>query len=111
MNRVGTWFLIAAAIVAGIFAAEFTASSIPFRDQAGRWSGRGHLLALVHGHGIYQLDLDRALRESDYLNEIERKEWADVERRSMLNRLIANVAIKSHAARQRISGADLKHEV
>src|SRR5207302_707358 len=85
--------------------------SVFLREQLGGLCGRGHLLALVDAHGIYDADVDRALRESDYLSDIERAEAAPVERRSMLNKLVANAAARSHARAQKISTAQLKHEL
>jgi parvulin-like peptidyl-prolyl isomerase len=66
---------------------------------------------MVHGRGIYEVDVDRALRESDYASDIERTGAADVERRSALNKLIANIAAQSNASSENISGVELKHNV
>src|SRR5438270_12226919 len=98
------WISVAVAAVAGIACAELTIHSIILRDKLGSLFGRGHLLALVHGRGIYQVDVDRTLRESDYASDIERSGAADVERRSALSKLIANVAAQSNASSEKVSG-------
>jgi len=46
MNRVVLTFSIAVAILGGVFCAELTARSIPFRDKLADVFGRGHLLAV-----------------------------------------------------------------
>ena len=111
MNRVTVCLLIAIAAVAGILCGELALRSVLLRDQLGGLCGRGHLLALVYGHGIYDADVDRALRESDYLSDIERTEAAPIERRSTLGKLIANVVARAHARSEKISNAQLKHEL
>ena len=110
MNRVVLAFSIAVAILGGIFCAELTARSIPFRDKLADVFGGGHLLAVVHGRGIYDVDVDRALRESDYLSDIDRTEAAPVEHQAALNRLIAKTAAQSHAAREAVGRANVSHE-
>jgi len=49
--------LIPCALMAGQVASELLFRSAAFRDLAGRLSGRGHLVALVRGKGIYETDL------------------------------------------------------
>jgi parvulin-like peptidyl-prolyl isomerase len=110
MNRVALACSIAVAILGGIFCAELTARAIPFRDKLADVFGRGHLLAVVHGGGIYDVDVDRALRESDYLSDIDRTEAAPVEHQAALNRLIAKTAAQSHAAREAVGRANVSHE-
>jgi len=105
------WIGTAVSCIAGIGCAELAAHSITVRDQLGIICGRGHLLALVRGRGIYQADVDRALHESDYARDIERNGAADIERRATVNKLIANVATRSFASSEKISDAQLKHEV
>jgi parvulin-like peptidyl-prolyl isomerase len=111
MNRVTRWRLIAIAAVAGIFCGELALRSVSFRDQLGVLCGRGHLLALIHGRGIYDADVDRALRESDYLSDIQRTEAAPVERRSALNKLIATAVARSRAHSEKNSTAQIEHEL
>jgi hypothetical protein len=59
MGKRSTAGLMALACLAGIAGGELLYRSPSFRDLAGRLAGRGHLLALVHGKGIYENDLER----------------------------------------------------
>jgi parvulin-like peptidyl-prolyl isomerase len=59
MGKRSTAGLLALACLAGIAGSELLYRSPSFRDLAGRLAGRGHLLALVHGRGIYENDLER----------------------------------------------------
>jgi hypothetical protein len=52
--------LIAAASFAGVFCSELLCRSVSFRDAAGRLFGRGRLIAMTDGEGIYEKDLDNA---------------------------------------------------
>lgn len=103
------WILVGISCLVGICCAELAARSIAVRANLGTICGRGHLLALVQDRGIYQVDVDRALHELDYLRDIERRGAADVEQRSALNNLIANSAIQAQASSGKISETDLKH--
>jgi parvulin-like peptidyl-prolyl isomerase len=49
--------LIVLALLAGVMASEFLCRSAAFRDLAGRFAGRGHLVTIVSGKGIYVTDL------------------------------------------------------
>jgi parvulin-like peptidyl-prolyl isomerase len=49
--------LVVAALFLGLAASELLYRSAAFRDLAGRFSGRGHLIAIANGKGIYETDL------------------------------------------------------
>lgn len=49
--------LMFCALIAGLFASELLVRSAAFRDWAGRLAGRGQLVAIVNGKGIYETDL------------------------------------------------------
>jgi parvulin-like peptidyl-prolyl isomerase len=49
--------LMALALLAGLIASELLCRSWAFRDLAGRLAGRGPLVALTNGKGIYETDL------------------------------------------------------
>ena len=58
MNRsLRLGLLVVVAIVLGLAASEMLYRSFAFRDLAGRLAGRGHLVALTQGKGIYETDL------------------------------------------------------
>jgi len=56
-RRLRLWLLVVVALVLGLAASELLYRSFAFRDLAGRLAGRGHLVALAHGKGIYETDL------------------------------------------------------
>src|SRR5438552_3017898 len=58
MNRVRLLCLIAAASFSGVFCSELLCRSTAFRNAAGRSFGRGRLIALANGKGIYERDLE-----------------------------------------------------
>lgn len=58
-------FLIAAASFSGVFCSELLCRSAAFRDAAGRLYGRGHLVAMASGKGIYEKDLTDASKAFD----------------------------------------------
>ena len=64
MKKVLLAGLIPCAVMAGLVASELLFRSAWIRDLAGRLSGRGHLIALVNGKGIYQTDLGGAAEEA-----------------------------------------------
>jgi parvulin-like peptidyl-prolyl isomerase len=49
--------LVVVALVLGLAASELLIRSFAFRDLAGRLAGRGHLVAIAQGKGIYDTDL------------------------------------------------------
>jgi foldase protein PrsA len=58
MNRtLRLGLLMVVALVLGLAASELLYRSFAFRDLAGRRVGRGHLVSIVQGKGIYETDL------------------------------------------------------
>src|SRR5476649_1851641 len=49
---------IAVACVLGIVCSELLCHSVSFRDLLGRVAGRGRLIAITHGRGFYENDLE-----------------------------------------------------
>lgn len=94
MSRAALWILTG---VAGILCGDLSCHSVALRDKLGLLCRRGHLLALVHGRGIYEADVDRMLHESDYVSDIERSSAAEIERGAALKKLIALAAARSQA--------------
>ncbi len=112
MRRVAAVCLsIAIAAVVGICCGHLAARSVVLRDELGIVCGRGHLLALVHGLGVYQAHVDRIVNESHYPAGAENREGTSVERQSALTDLIANTALLARATRERIPRADVKREI
>jgi foldase protein PrsA len=56
MKKVLFLGLMLCALIAGLVASELLVRSAALRDLAGRLSGRGHLVAMVKGKGIYEGD-------------------------------------------------------
>ena len=76
--------LIVVALLAGLVSSELLCRSAAFRDLAGRLSGRGHLVALANGKGIYETDLggegETAVSDliiSENLRRVAAKEMVD----------------------------------
>ena len=112
MNRAGAiWMSIAVSCVGGICCAQLAVRSVVLRDKLGIIFGRGHLLALEHGHGIYQSDVDRRLAETHYLAGSANGKVTKAERQSALTDLIANTALGARADEERIPRADVKREL
>jgi len=105
--------LCAGACVAGIACGRLVAASITCRDAIGVLFGRGHLLALAQGQGIYEADVRRELEEMHSAGggKDEHPSNDIMERNAIISRLVANAIIHSVAARERISPAVLDHEV
>lgn len=56
-TRLRLALLAVVALVLGLAASELLTRSFAFRDLAGRLAGRGRLVAMAHGKGIYETDL------------------------------------------------------
>jgi len=111
VKQSGFWVTIAIASLAGFLCAQLVLRSIPIRDKLGETFNRGHLLALVDGRGIYEVDLSRELAENSYVAGIEEEAEADTERQAALTGLIASVGAQSHAAGERVSPGQLKRQM
>lgn len=108
MNR--ALFGILVGVLAGMLCGDLASHSVVVRDGLGKSCRRGHFLAMVQGRGVYQADVDRRLRESDYLDDIERNGAAELEQRTALNRLIAEGAAQAHAAVAHVYGPSTERE-
>jgi foldase protein PrsA len=56
-RRLRLGLLVVVALLLGLSVSELLYRSFAFRDLAGRLLGRGHLVAITHGKGIYETDL------------------------------------------------------
>ena len=63
-------FLLAGICLAGIGSGRLILRSPHFRDAIGILCGRGHLVAVARGEGIYEADLQRALAEFRYVTGV-----------------------------------------
>jgi hypothetical protein len=104
--------LIAAACIAGILSAQLICRSISCRNALGVLLGRGKLLALVQGAGIYEADvlrLTRELRSRTAAND-SAKIGPEIDAPSVLSRLVANVRAENLARHEPISHAAIDRE-
>jgi parvulin-like peptidyl-prolyl isomerase len=99
------WISIAIAGAAGFGCAQFALHSVLFRDRVGTIFGRGQLLALVGGAGIYQADVDRQVAEIESAGETKG------EREEALTALIANAAAHSRARPEKVSRTAVEHDL
>ena len=103
MRRViAVWISISISAVVGICCGQLVTRSVIVRDKLGAVCGRGHLFALVHGHGIYQADVDRTVNESHDPAGAEHTEGTSVDRQSALADLIATAALLAQVDRETI---------
>jgi hypothetical protein len=105
------WFSVAVSCIVGICFGQFITRSVIVRDKLGTICGRGHLIALVHGRGIFEADIDRTVNDANYLAGSEPNQRTSVERQSAVTDLIVNVTLQSRAGREKIPRADLKREL
>jgi len=104
-RRVAILLFVAGSCVAGVACAQFVYRSPACRDAIGVFCGRGHLLALTLGEGIYETDLQRVLAEARDAAGADEKDRIDenMEKPLFLRHLIATATSGSFAARERIS--------
>jgi hypothetical protein len=89
--------------------------SVFCRNTIGHIFGRGQLLALVAGRGIYEIDLQREVEADAYLEGIvcspANRSQSPPLRRGILTRLIANENVRRLSKDETVLGADLQREV
>lgn len=105
--------LCAIACFAGIACGQLTCSSIICRDAIGVLLGRGHLLALGYGRGIYEADVQGEaleLRDAAGVRDGHAQNESS-ERRAILSPLVANAMVQSLAANGKISGIAVDREL
>lgn len=104
--------LSVATCLGGILCAQLICRSISCRNAFGLLFARGRLLALVHGSGIYEADVQRAAQEAQSRSVAKDSEPADakIEKLSILSRLIANAQVDALARRTPISRATIDRD-
>lgn len=100
-------------IIAGIGCGGLVCHSIVCRDAIGRICGRGHLLALVDGQGIYEADVEGAAAELRSRGAEDDLDSAKISSsaKSHLSRLIGVTAAKCVAVREKVSASDVDREL
>jgi len=115
----------AGACIAGVACGQLVVHSPHFRDAIGIFCGRGHLLAIAQGEGIYEADLQRALSEFRYANGIDEQDRQDVksvgkgitvtalqgDERLVLTGLISNSVARSLGVREKAARARIDTEL
>jgi foldase protein PrsA len=84
--------LMVVALVLGLAASELLCRSFAFRDLAGRLVGRGHLVSIVQGKGIYETNLgenEPSVAELVVLENLERAATNEVVTPSAVDREVA----------------------
>jgi parvulin-like peptidyl-prolyl isomerase len=102
-----------AACVAGILTGHALKGSGLCRSALGLLFGRGELLAVVKGEGIYQEDVSRVVYENDYRSGDDGAVKSSEAQRSALLRLMANAALGYQSRQESIpqSAIDREYEV
>jgi hypothetical protein len=98
--------------LAGVICAELTYHSISCRNAFGLLFGRGRLLALVHGAGIYEADVERAMQEAasrGAVNEMDGS-GSKIDRGAILSELVANARLEDLARQTAVSRLTIDHE-
>ncbi|MEP7013886.1 MAG: peptidylprolyl isomerase [Verrucomicrobiota bacterium] len=101
----------AAACVLGFAFGEWACHSVAFRDTIGLTFGRGHLLTLTHGRGIYDADLASEIEAVRYAKGEEDVDPSDPGlKRAVLARFTATVAVTELAKKETILTPEIDRE-
>ncbi len=102
------------AIAAGLATGESLYRSDICRDAIGRIFGRGRLIALVNGTGIYEIDLEREtnanLDAAGHVSSEASRSFDPRSRSEALARLVANEDLREISKNEEVSEAELKRE-
>jgi parvulin-like peptidyl-prolyl isomerase len=91
-KRLRVVLLVVVALLLGLGASELFFRSFAFRNFAGRLAGRGHLVAITQGKGIYETDLGEDEPNAEALVVMENL------RRATTNELAAPAAVDREVA-------------
>ena len=86
--------------LAGLGASEWIYRSVVSRDLIGRIFGRGHLVALANGSGVYEIDLRREKLADDSPAEIK----------NATNRLAIEAALRGLSGKERVAAHKVAKE-
>jgi len=84
--------------LAGLGASEWVYRSVVGRDLIGRIFGRGHLVALAHGNGVYEIDLRREKMADDSPAEIK-----NATHRLAIEAALRSLSGKEHVAAHKVA--------
>jgi len=111
MRRTIGFAIIAIGFVAGIAIGEIGLRSIAFRDWIGWVFGRGKLVALVHGKGIYEIDLLREAETASPDRRTENHRLDPKEERELLGRLVVKENVRRLSLHEPLSERDINREL
>ena len=102
--------LLLTAAASGIASGEWTCRLPGCRNLLGVLCGRGHLLALAQGQGIYEADLERAVAESRYAAGMDDKgrPGEGTDNQAVLDLLVTNAVARSLASQEKVSRPEIE---
>jgi hypothetical protein len=104
--------LLFIACSAGIVCGRLALRSSAGREPIGIVFGRGHLLALVQGDGIYEIDVERAHAEKSEAGATTQDRHQHLgEERFLLEQIVAATMAQSFAAEEEIPESEISHEL
>ncbi len=97
--------------LAGVTASELIFRSSTCRDLIGRVFGRGRLIALVRGIGVYDSDLHRELEADRYASGLPNDRRSTTEEtKSASNRLVIDVALRPFSHEESVAASSVSRE-
>jgi parvulin-like peptidyl-prolyl isomerase len=99
-----------AAAVLGLFGGHLVCNSIVCRAAIARWCGRGELLALVHGLGIYDTDLERRVQEKRIASGDDEKTESGPISMAIRSQVAAETLARYLARNEMVSRAAIERE-
>ncbi len=96
------------ALVGGIIGGEMIYQSKICRDTIGRCFGRGRLVALIRGHGIYETDVKGEMAATSYLAG---GKMAANSEETVSKRLIANENLRQQSDRAAVSETEMQRQI
>ena len=103
---------LAISVVVGFFCAELLCRLAAARDALGQLCGKGHLVALADGAGIYEADVDRAAAEVRYRGQaLSNESEAGRLRESVFSQLANEAIVEEFATKERIAASIIEREL
>jgi parvulin-like peptidyl-prolyl isomerase len=100
-------------ILAGVGCGLLVCECIACRDAIGRHFGRGRLMALADGRGIYETDIERAAAEFEYTSDLDNREpnRSVPSQEQILSSLAANTVAHRRAAKEKIPRSEIERKL